>query len=72
MLVLNQKLMEEMGLCNAALAEIISIFQGLDVPAKISGSGLGDCAIGLGTFPAIGNFATYNLQVDRQGVLAQL
>ena len=63
MLRLNQKLMEEMGLCNAALAEIIGIFRGLPVPpvqsgaegsgvergvpAKISGSGLGDCVVGL-------------------------
>jgi mevalonate kinase len=70
-LILNQKLMEEMGLCNDALAEIIQNFQTLDssearkasppwwrgndqrewqTPAKISGSGLGDCVIGLGTF----------------------
>lgn len=67
-LILNQKLMEEMGLCNAALAEIISIFQTLEVPAKISGSGLGDCAIGLGTFPAIGTFSTYPLKVSTIGV----
>lgn len=75
-LILNQKLMEEMGLCNAALAEIISIFQGLPapsgveggVPAKISGSGLGDCAIGLGDFPSIGKFPTYALQVEPQGI----
>jgi len=68
MLILNQKLMEEMGLCNAALAEIIGIFQTLETPAKISGSGLGDCAIGLGTFPAIGNFQTYVLLVEPQGI----
>jgi len=68
MLILNQKLMEEMGLCNAALAEIIGIFQTLETPAKISGSGLGDCAIGLGTFPAIGNFQTYVLLVESQGI----
>jgi mevalonate kinase len=69
MLILNQKLMEEMGLCNAALAEIIGEFQSLEVPAKISGSGLGDCAIGLGDFPKIGKFQTYSLKVDPGGVL---
>jgi mevalonate kinase len=68
MLILNQKLMEEMGLCNAALAEIIQEFRDLKVPAKISGSGLGDCAIGLGSFSAIGKFQTYNLQVDLRSV----
>jgi mevalonate kinase len=68
MLILNQKLMEEMGLCNAALAEIIRIFQTLEIPAKISGSGLGDCAIGLGKVLAIGNFKAYFLQVERVGV----
>lgn len=69
MLILNQKLMEEMGLCNAALAEIIGEFQSLEVPAKISGSGLGDCAIGLGDFPIFGKFQTYSLKVDPCGVL---
>jgi mevalonate kinase len=68
MLILNQKLMEEMGLCNAALAEIIEEFKTLKVPAKISGSGLGDCAIGLGKVPKVGKFQTYNLQVDPRGV----
>lgn len=68
MLILNQKLMAEMGLCNAALAEIISIFQGLEIPAKISGSGLGDCAIGLGKVPVVGNFPVYSLEVEPSGV----
>ncbi len=72
MLILNQKLMEEMGLCNAALAEIIQIFQTLETPAKISGSGLGDCAIGLAEVPNIGNFATYALQIEPQGVSIHL
>jgi len=72
MLILNQKLMEEMGLCNAALAEIIREFQSAGVPAKISGSGLGDCAIGLGEVPRIGNFQTYNLQVEPRGVLVDV
>ena len=81
-LTLNQRLMENMGLCNAALAEIIQKFQALEVPAKISGSGLGDCAIGLGKFPAIksrrspsakedATFSTYALQVEPQGVVAE-
>jgi mevalonate kinase len=69
MLNLNQKLMEEMGLCNAALAEIICLFGEQNLPAKISGSGLGDCAIGLGKVPTIGNFSTYALQVEPQGVV---
>ncbi len=68
MLILNQKLMEEMGLCNAALAEIIEGFQTLKVPAKISGSGLGDCAIGLSKVSKVGTFQTYALQVEPQGV----
>jgi mevalonate kinase len=69
MLILNQKLMEEMGLCNAALAEIIGLFKEQNIPAKISGSGLGDCAIGLGHFPSIGKYETYALQVDPDGIL---
>ena len=68
-LVENQFLMEEMGLCNAALAEIISNFQSLEVPAKISGSGLGDCAIGLGKFPASEQYPSYSLNVCADGCL---
>jgi len=66
-LILNQKLMEEMGLCNDALAEIIAQFRQQGIPAKISGSGLGDCAIGLGCFPEIGKYKTFALQVDLSG-----
>jgi len=68
MLILNQKLMEEMGLCNAALAEIIEGFKTLGAPAKISGSGLGDCAIGLGSFPADRKHSVYPLMVSSEGV----
>lgn len=68
MLILNQKLMEEMGLCNAALAEIIAGFRAHGVPAKISGSGLGDCAIGLGDFPESGKYRSYPLTVSAEGV----
>jgi len=88
-MILNQKLMEEMGLCNDALAEIIQIFQSLPVlsgvegeaPAKISGSGLGDCAIGLGSVAPtgllasggqdkpFGNYPVYALQVEPEGCL---
>jgi mevalonate kinase len=76
MLIFNQKLMEEMGLCNAALAEIISMFKGAPapsgvgggIPAKISGSGLGDCAIGLGRFPTSGKYNQYALNVTTHGV----
>ena len=67
MLILNQKLMEEMGLCNAALAEIIAGFREQGVPAKISGSGLGDCAIGLGAFPE-SKYRSYPLTVSTEGV----
>ena len=68
MLILNQKLMEEMGLCNAALAEIIEGFRAQKVPAKISGSGLGDCAIGIGhiDFP-IKKYPAYLLDVSALG-----
>ena len=66
-LVLNQKLMEEMGLCNAALSEIIQEFHSLGISAKISGSGLGDCAIGLGQVPKVGRFSTYPLTISPNG-----
>ena len=67
-LVANQLLMEEMELSNDALTDIISYFRDVGIPAKISGSGLGDCAIGLGMFPEIGEMPSYSLQVELQGV----
>jgi mevalonate kinase len=69
MLVENQSYMEEMGLCNPALAVIIDQFRKAGIPAKISGSGLGDCAVGLGDFPAPGRFRTFPLRVSPDGCL---
>lgn len=69
MLTLNQALMEEMGLCNAALADIVAGFRAVGVPAKISGSGLGDCAIGLGAFPGSASYQQYPLAVTTHGVM---
>ncbi|MEN8260526.1 MAG: GHMP kinase, partial [Pseudomonadota bacterium] len=46
----NQELMDEMGVNTPELQEIVSALQesaGV-FGAKISGSGLGDCAVGLG------------------------
>ncbi len=68
MLSKNQKLMEKMGLCNKALSEIIQHFKTLNTPAKISGSGLGDCVIGLGAFPNSENASVYSLMVSADGV----
>jgi mevalonate kinase len=68
MLVKNQVLMEEMGLCNKALSEIVKTFRAEGVPAKISGSGLGDCAIGLGDFPEGTPYPAYPLHVSSCGV----
>ena len=50
------------------LAEIIQEFRALKIPAKISDSGLGDCAIGLGEISRVGIFQTYALQVEPFGV----
>ena len=49
-LILNQNLMEQMHLANASITHIIkrlNLDSGI-LAAKISGSGLGDCIIGLG------------------------
>lgn len=74
-LILNQKLMENMGLCNDALGEILSFYKSLPtpgggvgaVPAKISGSGLGDCVVGLGRVVQVGPFKTYSLNGTAEG-----
>lgn len=68
MLTTGQKMMEQMGLCNDALAEIIRHFRQQGIAAKISGSGLGDCAVGLGTVSSIGTYPVYPLQVSPEGV----
>lgn len=71
MLTLNQELMREMGLCNAALSEIIAEFRARGVPAKISGSGLGDCAVGLGHLSAVGTYPVYPLMVSTHGICCE-
>ena len=81
LLRVNQTLMEEMGLCNEALAEIIGEFEQQGVSAKISGSGLGDCAIGLAaptdfasghSRDPFGQYPVYALQVDCDGICLSL
>ncbi len=47
----GQLLMHELGVSDEALTEIVSTLQGMHTiyGAKISGSGLGDCVLGIGT-----------------------
>lgn len=70
---INQGLMDALGVCDIALAQIVyELRQDLGIEgAKISGSGLGDCVIGLGSlrmrnFP----FPTIPLEIDTEGVKA--
>lgn len=68
----NQILMEEMGLSTPELDEIIAALQGDShiLGAKISGSGLGDCAVGLGA-AKLGNdfsYSVYPLEISRSGI----
>jgi len=51
LLNMNQGLMDAIGVCNEALSTIVYTLRGDSgiIGSKISGSGLGDCVVGLGT-----------------------
>ncbi len=69
---LNQALMDSMGLNTPELAEIVAALQSDEniSGAKISGSGLGDCAIGFGraNLPADFKYPLYDLMISPKGV----
>ncbi len=68
----NQLLMDEMGVNTSELQEIVSALQSApDVfGAKISGSGLGDCAVGIGYAELQGMpYPVYHLEITPAGVL---
>ncbi|MDF7826802.1 hypothetical protein P4B35_22435 [Pontiellaceae bacterium B12227] len=66
----NQELMEQMGVNTPELQEIVSALQAApDVfGAKISGSGLGDCAVGVG-YAELGelDYPVYHLEITPMG-----
>lgn len=72
---LNQALMDEMGLNTPELAEIVAALQADShiAGAKISGSGLGDCAVGWGAAQLGLSFAypVYALNISPEGVLLE-
>jgi mevalonate kinase len=66
----NQKLMTEMGVNTSELQEIVTALQvAPDIfGAKISGSGLGDCAIGIGYAELKGlDYPVYHLEITPAG-----
>ena len=68
----NHELMRQMGVETPELERIVATLQAEpDVfGAKISGSGLGDCAVGMGYTPLEGlDFPTYHLEISPAGVL---
>jgi len=71
----GQRLMEELGVCDPTLTSIITCLR--DQPgisaAKISGSGLGDCVLGIGTLStgATFPFRQIPVQFSTQGVMLE-
>lgn len=68
----NQILMDEMGVNTPELQEIVSVLhQEPEVfGAKISGSGLGDCAVAFGYAHADGlDYPVYHLEIEPEGFL---
>jgi mevalonate kinase len=51
----GQQLMVELGVCDTALSEIVAQMQSMPhiLGVKISGSGLGDCVLGIGSLDAV-------------------
>ncbi|TVQ67881.1 MAG: GHMP kinase [Oceanospirillales bacterium] len=68
-----QGLMDALGVCDATLANMIySLRQDQSVQgAKISGSGLGDCVLTLGTQspPSLPNHSCLSIRTSQQGIL---
>lgn len=71
LLSLHHGLQDAIGTCNLHLAEIVHALQNSPgiYGAKISGSGLGDCAIGLGSAVLDIKYQQIPVQVSQQGVL---
>lgn len=71
----NHGLMESMGVANRDLARIVHRLRAQEgiLGAKISGSGLGDCAVALGTPPANADLGGERIEVeiDRKGVVVE-
>ncbi|MBN2704712.1 MAG: hypothetical protein JXR23_10925 [Pontiellaceae bacterium] len=67
----NQELMDAMGVNTPELAEIVAALQQADgvYGAKISGSGMGDCAVGIGraALPELA-YSVYHLNISPEGV----
>lgn len=71
LLTLNQGLMTAIGVSNKKLSDIAYALQynpGI-LGAKISGSGLGDCVVGLGTIECGSDYRTLPLTMSDKGVL---
>ncbi len=66
-LTANQDLMCALGVVDATLQDIIIRMHPL--PAQVSGSGLGDCVIGLGTLAQVGPYLVLPAALSSQGVL---
>jgi len=62
-----QHLMEELGVVDQTLQKIVDLFA--PAPAKVSGSGLGDCVIGLGKYAKIGDYSIIPAQLAIKGML---
>lgn len=71
LMMMNQGLMDALGLCNHELADIVYNLRKVDgiVGAKISGAGLGDCAIGIGSAAAqLDKYEKMDVEISREGV----
>ncbi|MDZ7315288.1 MAG: mevalonate kinase [candidate division KSB1 bacterium] len=70
LLNLNQGLMDAIGVSNARLAQIVYALRAQPgiLGAKISGSGLGDCVVGLGDAGVDCGYEVLPIQMSREGI----
>jgi len=70
----NQRWMEEMGVCDDTLSTLIAALRAQSnvLGAKISGSGLGDCVIGLGEVNSVDvPHAVIDVEMSGKGVTVE-
>lgn len=62
-----QQLMQQLGVSDATLDTIIARLQQQTLPAKISGSGLGDCVLAFAHLDKLEPYALLNTQISARG-----
>ena len=66
-----QQAMQQLGVCDPCLSQIVRQLEAQLPAAKISGSGLGDCVLGFGHIDSLGEYPILNTQISARGADCQ-